>query len=123
MENESYSSKSGYLALHNTSRQGGIYLDIDSEITGSLNSLVHENDEAIITPEIHENLFIQWGLIFNKGHKILEETLNNILRDIKNGNNQFDHHALTVRNYAKAIFELARLNNPHFEWRHPDIQR
>ena len=102
---------------------GGIYLDIDSEITGSLNSLVRENDEAIITPEIHENLFIQWGLIFNNGHKILEETLNNILRDIKNGNNQFDHHALTVKNYAKAIFELAKFNNPHFEWKHPDIQK
>ena len=55
--------------------KGGIYLDIDSEITGSLNSLVHENDEAIITPEIHENLFIQWGLILIMATKYLKKHL------------------------------------------------
>lgn len=103
--------------------RGGIYLDIDSEITGSLSSLKKENDEAIITPETNENLFIQWGLIFNEGHKILEETLNNILRDIVNGNNQFNHHALTVKNYAKAIFKLTELNDIQFEWKYPDIQK
>ena len=62
---------------------GGIYLDIDSEITGVLDSLINDEDEAIITPEIHENLFIQWGLIFGKQHKILEKTLNNIVHDVK----------------------------------------
>lgn len=102
--------------------KGGIYLDIDSEITGSLSSLIDKNDEAIITPEIHENLFIQWGLIFDKGHVILEETLNNILRDVKNGDNQYDHHALTVRNYAKAIFNLAKIDKVNFVWKHPDNQ-
>ena len=102
--------------------KGGIYLDIDSEIKGSLKSLIQESDKAIITPEIHENLFIQWGLIFSKGHKILEETLNNIISDVKNGNNQFDHHALTVRNYAKAIFELAENHKCEFKWVEPKLQ-
>lgn len=103
-------------------QNGGVYLDIDSEITSSLSSLIQENDEAIISPEIHENLFIQWGLIFNKDHKILEKTLNNILSDIKNGNNQFDHHALTVQNYAKAIFDFCLDNEITFSWSEPSIQ-
>ena len=57
--------------------------------------MINDEDEAIITPEIHENLFIQWGLIFGKEHKILEKTLNNIVYDVKNNINKFDHHSLT----------------------------
>ena len=101
---------------------GGVYLDIDSEITGSLGGLINDEDEAIITPEIHENLFIQWGLIFGKEHKILEKTLNNIVYDVKNNINKFDHHSLTVKNYAKAIFDLARDENYQFSWVAPDAQ-
>ena len=50
-----------YMILFNN---GGVYLDIDSQINNSLDDLIQDNDRAIITPEIHENLFIQWGLIF-----------------------------------------------------------
>ena len=101
---------------------GGVYLDIDSEITGSLGGLINDQDEAIITPEIHENLFIQWGLIFGKDHKILEKTLNYIIQDIKSDANKFDHHSLTVKNYAKAIINLAKENNYEFKWKDPSIQ-
>ena len=89
-----------YSILYN---KGGVYLDIDSQISGSLSDLINDDDNAIITPEIHENLFIQWGLIFGERHKILEKTLENILKDVVEENNKYDHHALTVRNYAKAI--------------------
>ena len=101
---------------------GGLYLDIDSEITGSLDNLINDKDEAIITPEIHENLFIQWGLIFSKDHKILEKTLNYIIQDIKNDANKFDHHSLTVKNYAQAIFDITKENNYEFRWKDPIVQ-
>ncbi len=101
---------------------GGVYLDIDSEITGSLDNLINDKDEAIITPEIHENLFIQWGLIFSKDHKILEKTLNYIIQDIKNDANKFDHHSLTVKNYAQAIFDITKENNYEFRWKDPIVQ-
>ena len=68
-----------YSILYN---KGGVYLDIDSQISGSLSDLINDDDDAIITPEIHENLFIQWGLIFGERHKILEKTLENILKDV-----------------------------------------
>ena len=101
---------------------GCVYLDIDSQINNSLDDLIQDNDRAIITPEIHENLFIQWGLIFENNHIILEKTLNNILEDVNNGINRNDHHALTVKNYAKAIFDVANENNLEFEWIHPEEQ-
>ena len=108
-----------YTILLNT---GGVYLDIDSEITGSLNKLIHPKDKAIITPEIHKNLFIQWGLIFEENHIILDKTLNNILSDVKSGQNKNNHHALTVGNYAKAIFDLAKDSDINFEWVSPEVQ-
>lgn len=95
---------------------GGIYLDIDSEITGSLENLISPSDKAIITAEKNKNLFVQWALLFEKNHIILENTLNNIIRDIHNNKNQFNHHELTVANYAKAIFKVAEESNHSLEW-------
>ena len=109
-----------YSILYN---KGGVYLDIDSQISGSLSDLINDDDNAIITPEIHENLFIQWGLIFGERHKILEKTLENILKDVVEENNKYDHHALTVRNYAKAILELAENHKCEFKWNEPKLQK
>ena len=108
-----------YTILYNN---GGIYFDIDSEIVGSLDNLINDEDDAIISPEINENLFIQWGLIFGKHHIILEKTLTNILDNVKNDINKFDHHSLTVKNYAKAIFDLAQENNYELRWKPPKQQ-
>ena len=62
--------------------EGGIYVDIDSSITGSLDSLIKNEDNAIVSAETNRNLFVQWALVFEKKHIILENTLNNILRDV-----------------------------------------
>ena len=109
-----------YSILYN---KGGVYLDIDSQISGSLSDLINDDDNAIITPEIHENLFIQWGLIFGEKHKILEKTLENILKDVVEENNKYDHHALTVGNYAKSILELAENHKCEFKWNEPKLQK
>jgi inositol phosphorylceramide mannosyltransferase catalytic subunit len=103
--------------------RGGVYLDIDSQITGSLNELINNQDKAIITPEPHSGLFIQWALIFEKNHIFLDKTLNNILRDVNENKNKFDHHALTVGNYAKAIFNISKDNNIDFNWLPPNKQQ
>ena len=96
---------------------GGIYLDIDSEIKRPLNQMIEKEDEAIITAEKNENLFVQWALIFNKNHPILEGTLNNILKDVSENKNKSNHHALTVGNYAKAVFNIAKKSNCVIDWK------
>lgn len=95
---------------------GGVYLDIDSEITNPLDELIKSSDNAIITAENNENLFVQWALLFEKKHIILENTLNNIMRDVHENRNQFDHHALTVVNYAKAIFQVVEQSHQVLDW-------
>ena len=72
-----------YLILY---KNGGIYLDIDSEITKPLNELINENDTAIVSREKNSGTtyFIQWCLIFSKGHPILKRAIDLCIRNINN---------------------------------------
>ena len=100
--------------------RGGIYLDIDSMINKSLNGLIENEDQAIITAEKNQNLFVQWALIFNKNHKVLENTLTNIMKDVSLNKNKYNHHALTVENYAKAIFTFTEKSEQKINWKDID---
>jgi mannosyltransferase OCH1-like enzyme len=51
-------------------KHGGIYLDMDSGITRSLNELIREEDSAIITMESNPSNFVQWCMMFEAGHPI-----------------------------------------------------
>ncbi len=70
----------------------------------------------MVSAETNENLFVQWGLIFNQNHKILEENLNNILRAVKEKRYINDHHSLTVKTYAEAIFNVSKINGTEVSW-------
>ncbi len=54
---------------------GGVYLDIDSHITGSLNNLITNNEEAIISREKNMGSFLQWMLIYPPKHEIMKKTI------------------------------------------------
>ena len=43
-------------------------------------------------------------------------TLDNILRAISEEKYKFDHHSLTVKTYAEAIFTLSRNNGEEVDW-------
>ena len=58
-------------------KNGGIYLDIDSEITNSLDQLILKDDQCIITREGHYGIFNNWIMIFEKNHPILLKTIEN----------------------------------------------
>jgi len=66
-------------------KRGGIYLDIDSDITKPLDDLIQPGDSCIITREgDNHNLFVQWLLIFKKGHPILKEVIDQCVHNINN---------------------------------------
>ncbi len=95
---------------------GGLYLDIDSEITGRLDDLLTDDDTAIITAEKNKDMFVQWALIFDKGHRVLEKTIENILICIDQDMFKNDHHSLTVKTYAKAIFKISEEEGFKLKW-------
>ena len=72
-----------YLILY---KNGGIYLDIDSDICKPLNELIRENDTAIISREKDsgQKFFIQWALFFSPQHPILLYTINLCMYNILN---------------------------------------
>ena len=69
-----------YLILY---KNGGIYLDIDSNIIGSLDELINEDDSAIISREGNElGTYLQWCLMFSPEHPILRRTIDNCIKNI-----------------------------------------
>ena len=71
-----------YLILY---KNGGIYLDIDSNITESLDLLIRENDSAIISRQRNAgNYFLQWCLMFSPKHPVLLRTINLCIFNINN---------------------------------------
>lgn len=61
---------------------GGVYLDMDSEITKPLDELIQENEQCIITREGNAGIFNNWIMIFQKNHPILLETIQNCCYNI-----------------------------------------
>ncbi|MDQ0594860.1 mannosyltransferase OCH1-like enzyme [Chryseobacterium ginsenosidimutans] len=98
-------------------KKGGIYLDIDSSITRPLRFLIKDNDEAVISAERHPNLFVQWGLIFNKNHPFLEKTLELMLDNIKTHRYPNDIHSTTGPTVFSKGIKKALQENPDIPYR------
>jgi mannosyltransferase OCH1-like enzyme len=93
-----------YLVLYT---YGGIYLDIDSSIEKPLDDLIKDDDQAIITAEGNSNLYVQWALIFSKGHPILKRTIELVCNNIKNNSYPNNIHFMTGPTvYTKSINEI-----------------
>ncbi len=77
-------------------KNGGIYLDLDSDILVNLDKYIFPSDSAVIAREKnHQNLFAQWGLIFEKEHPFLEKTIQYMVENIEQNAFPHDVHAMT----------------------------
>ena len=104
-----------YLMLY---KNGGIYLDIDSNIIGNLNDIIYPFDNAIITRENNPGLFTQWILIFSAGHPILKYTIDMCIQNIENKSSN-DIAKITGPNvYSEAVnryaLETIGIPNPYY---------
>jgi mannosyltransferase OCH1-like enzyme len=72
-----------YLILY---QNGGVYLDMDSIIYKSLDELIQPDESAIISREGSRGYFMQWMLVFEKGHPILKSTIDKCVHNINNPN-------------------------------------
>ena len=93
-----------YLVLY---KYGGVYLDMDSNIEKSLDELIKDDDQAIVTVEGNPGLYVQWALIFSKQHPILKKTIDLVVNNIKNNSYPNDIHKMTGPTvYTRAINEI-----------------
>jgi len=87
-------------------KKGGVYLDVDSGINKPLHKIIKNSDTALICREDrHPEYFLQWALIFDKGHPFLKKTLEMILDNIKTHRYPKNIHATT----GPAVFTAAVL--------------
>lgn len=63
---------------------GGVYLDIHSNIVKPLDKLIREDDQCIITREKNPRIFNNWIMIFEKNHPILLNAILNCCYNIEN---------------------------------------
>lgn len=54
---------------------GGVYLDMDSEIVQSLDNLIRGDEQCIVTRERNEGSFNNWIMIFERHHPVLMEAI------------------------------------------------
>lgn len=63
---------------------GGVYLDMDSDILRPLSELIRGDEQCIITREGNKGIFNNWIMIFEKGHPILKQCIANCCNNIRN---------------------------------------
>ena len=107
-----------YLILY---KNGGVYVDIDSLILKNLDSMIEENDEAVITAEQNKDCFVQWALVFNKNHPILESTINLLIENMITGKFKNDVLNFSVKPYWDSVNRFLQLNDSSFSW--SDIEK
>ena len=90
-----------YLVLYT---YGGVYLDMDSYFLRPLDEFIDPDDKAVLSAEGNLNCFVQWALIFEKKHPILEKVIELIVENIKYNRFPNDINSMTGPTvYTRAI--------------------
>ena len=98
-------------------KKGGVYLDIDSSIKGSLNDFINSTDSAIISEEKNPGIFVQWALVYEAGHPFLKQVLELVCENIRYNKYPHDVHRMTGPTaYTKAI-QQCLAKNPDINYR------
>ena len=93
-------------------KKGGIYVDIDSGINGSLNSFIKPDDVAIITREGDPIFYAQWALIYSAGHPFLKKTMEMMMENIRMNKYPHDVHQMTGPSVYTAAIKASLENDP-----------
>ena len=98
--------------------RGGIYLDLDSDIIGILDKVLHADDVAVVAREKKwQQYFAQWALIFDKGHPFLKETIELIVENIENNRFPHDVHSMTGPTVYSLAINRVIARNPEVPYR------
>jgi mannosyltransferase OCH1-like enzyme len=99
-------------------RKGGVYLDVDSMLTGRLDELIEPADEAIISREGNPEFYVQWALAYGPGHPFLAATLDKVLSNIEADRFPRDVHRMTGPSaYTEAIRECLAVKGQSIPYR------
>ena len=98
-------------------KRGGIYLDIDSIAKSKFRSWISYDDSAVITKEKNPGLYVQWALIYDKGHPFLKMVLDAVVENIKNNRYPHDVLNMTGPNVYSKVIDQCLLNKDSTNYR------
>ena len=98
-------------------KKGGVYVDIDSRVAGDLDDWILPDDTGIITAERHPGMYVQWALVYDKGHPFLKKTLENVLDNIKDNRYPHDIHKMTGPTVYSDSIRSCLNDDPSIEYR------
>ncbi|MBY0434356.1 MAG: hypothetical protein K2U26_09620 [Cyclobacteriaceae bacterium] len=98
-------------------KTGGVYIDVDGAIVRPLKLIINDSDNAVLTRERDHPFFVQWALIFDKGHPFLERTLKKCIENINQ--NRFPHsvHQMTGPSVFTEAVNECLAENPNISYR------
>ena len=98
-------------------KNGGIYLDIDSQVVKKLNYFIFPTDNAVISLESNMVNYVQWALVFEAGHPFLKKTLDLVINNLKENKYPYEVHRMTGPTaYTEAINQCLK-ENPAVQYR------
>ena len=98
-----------YLVLY---KYGGVYLDFDSDMHVQLNQFIREDDQCILSPEDNPSFYVQWALVSDKGHPIMEKVIEMIVQNIEENKHPNNIHKMTGPSVFTEAIES--IHNQHF---------
>lgn len=97
---------------------GGVYLDIDADITAPLDNLIRVDDDAVITREQVPGLFNQWILIFSRGHPLLKAVIDECVENVASRSSNNILHLTGSTVFTQVLTSRLKSN----QLRHKDSQ-
>ena len=95
-------------------KKGGIYMDIDSMTSSKFSSWIKNDDRAIITKERNPGFYVQWALVYEKGHPFLEKVLDAVIDNIRTDKYPNDVHKMTGPTvYRQVLNSCLNENSSH----------
>jgi inositol phosphorylceramide mannosyltransferase catalytic subunit len=97
-------------------KYGGVYVDIDGAIVRPLSEIIQDDDVAVLSREVHPGLFVQWALIYDKGHPFMLRTLNRCIENINKNKSPNNVLYMTGPNVYSEVINEALANReeiPH----------
>ena len=88
-------------------KHGGVYVDIDGAILRPLSEIIRPDDVAVLSREVHPGLFVQWALIYDKGHPFMERTLRKCIDNINENRSPNNVLYMTGPNVYSEVINLA----------------
>jgi inositol phosphorylceramide mannosyltransferase catalytic subunit len=98
-------------------KHGGVYVDIDGAVVRPLSEIILPDDVAVISREVHPNLFVQWALIYDKEHPFMKRTLDKCIENINTNRSPNNVLYMTGPNVYSEVINEAILKNESIPFR------